>query len=58
MKRLLIIVLLLSLLGLSACGLFGPGEEERCEITVCLGPDPLSLVLRSRTRTACICSRA
>ena len=43
MKRLLIIVLLLSLLGLPACGLFGPGEEERCEIAVCLGPDPLSL---------------
>lgn len=40
MKRLLIIILLLSLLGLPACGLFGPGEEETCEITVCLGPDP------------------
>ena len=40
MKRLLTILLLLSLAGLSACGLFGPGEEEMCEITTCLGPAP------------------
>ena len=40
MKRLLTILLLLSLAALPACGLFGPGEEETCEITACLGPDP------------------
>ncbi|MBO7668435.1 MAG: hypothetical protein J6T26_08240, partial [Firmicutes bacterium] len=45
MKRLFIILLLLllCLAGLSACGLFAAGEEEICEITVCLGPDPATL---------------
>ena len=40
MKRLFIILLLLSLAALPACGLFAAGEEEICEITACLGPDP------------------